>query len=60
MKVGRAIVENCDIIVGNEEDLQMGLGLEGVDVEKASAPAFRARILPPPPPLPLCRWRVVE
>jgi len=34
VKVGRAIVENCDIIVGNEEDLQMGLGLEGVDVEK--------------------------
>lgn len=36
IKVGRAIVENVDIIVGNEEDLQMGLGLEGVDVEKDS------------------------
>eukprot|EP01052_Picozoa_sp_SAG31_P039226 SAG31_NODE_5398_length_2560_cov_2.708537_5_plen_167_part_00 len=27
------IVSLCDIIVGNEEDLQMGLGLPGPDVE---------------------------
>lgn len=32
----RSIVEHCDVLVGNEEDLQMGLGLEGQDVEKAS------------------------
>lgn len=27
------IVENCDVLVGNEEDLQMGLGVEGPKVE---------------------------
>jgi len=32
----RSIVEHCDVLVGNEEDLQMGLGLEGQDVEKQS------------------------
>ena len=32
----RSIVEHCDVLVGNEEDLQMGLGLEGQDVEKSS------------------------
>ena len=32
----RGIVEHCDVIVGNEEDLQKGLGLEGQDVEKSS------------------------
>jgi 2-dehydro-3-deoxygluconokinase len=32
----RSIVEHCDVLVGNEEDLQKGLGLEGQDVEKAS------------------------
>ena len=32
----RGIVEHCDVLVGNEEDLQMGLGLEGQDVEKSS------------------------
>jgi 2-dehydro-3-deoxygluconokinase len=31
----RGIVEHCDVLVGNEEDLQKGLGLEGQDVEKA-------------------------
>ncbi|MDH7570315.1 MAG: sugar kinase, partial [Armatimonadota bacterium] len=31
--VGR-IVENVDVLVGNEEDLQKGLGIPGVDVEK--------------------------
>ena len=30
------IVRNVDMLVGNEEDLQMGLGIEGQDVEKAS------------------------
>ena len=30
------IVENVDVIVGNEEDLQMGLGLPGPEVEKKS------------------------
>jgi 2-dehydro-3-deoxygluconokinase len=30
------IVENVDVLVGNEEDLQKGLGLEGQDVEKQS------------------------
>ena len=30
----RGIVEHCDVLVGNEEDLQKGLGLEGQDVEK--------------------------
>jgi 2-dehydro-3-deoxygluconokinase len=28
------IVENVDVLVGNEEDLQMGLGLPGPEVEK--------------------------
>ena len=26
------IVELCDVVVGNEEDLQKGLGIAGVDV----------------------------
>ena len=30
------IVENVDVIVGNEEDLQKGLGIEGQDVESSS------------------------
>jgi 2-dehydro-3-deoxygluconokinase len=30
------IVENVDVLVGNEEDLQMGLGLPGPEVEKTS------------------------
>lgn len=30
------IVSYCDVLVGNEEDLQKGLGLEGQDVESAS------------------------
>jgi len=29
----RSIVELCDVLVGNEEDLQMGLGIKGQDVE---------------------------
>ncbi|MCH2213083.1 MAG: sugar kinase [Fuerstiella sp.] len=32
----RSIVEHCDVLVGNEEDLQMGLGLQGQDVETRS------------------------
>lgn len=32
----RRIVENVDILVGNEEDLQKGLGLKGPDVESKS------------------------
>jgi 2-dehydro-3-deoxygluconokinase len=30
------IVENADVLVGNEEDLQKGLGIPGQDVNKAS------------------------
>jgi 2-dehydro-3-deoxygluconokinase len=30
------IVQHVDVLVGNEEDLQRGLGIEGQDVEKAS------------------------
>ncbi len=32
----RKIAANCDVLIGNEEDLQKGLGIEGQDVEKAS------------------------
>lgn len=32
----RKIASNCDVLVGNEEDLQKGLGIEGQDVEKSS------------------------
>jgi len=30
------IVKNCDVLVGNEEDLQKGLGIQGQDVESKS------------------------
>ncbi|QDV26572.1 sugar kinase [Aureliella helgolandensis] len=30
------IAENCDVLVGNEEDLQKGLGIQGQDVESKS------------------------
>ncbi len=30
----KRIVENVDVLVGNEEDLQMGLGIKGPEVEK--------------------------
>lgn len=30
------IVKNCDVLVGNEEDLQKGLGIQGQDVEAKS------------------------
>ena len=36
VKVLARIVENVDVLVGNEEDLQKGLGIEGQDVESAS------------------------
>jgi 2-dehydro-3-deoxygluconokinase len=32
----RKIVENVDVLIGNEEDLQMGLGIKGPEVEKKS------------------------
>ncbi len=32
----RRIVENLDVLIGNEEDLQMGLGIKGPEVEKKS------------------------
>ncbi len=32
----RNIVEHCDVLVGNEEDLQKGLGITGQNVEKSS------------------------
>ena len=36
VSVLRRIVENVDVIVGNEEDLQMGLGIPGPDVTAES------------------------
>jgi 2-dehydro-3-deoxygluconokinase len=33
LEVLGSIVDNCDVLVGNEEDLQMGLGVEGPKVE---------------------------
>lgn len=33
LEMMRKIAENVDVLVGNEEDLQKGLGLEGQDVE---------------------------
>jgi 2-dehydro-3-deoxygluconokinase len=35
-RVMRRIVENVDVLVGNEEDLQLGLGIKGPEVEKKS------------------------
>ncbi|MFH1851255.1 MAG: sugar kinase [Candidatus Neomarinimicrobiota bacterium] len=32
----KRIVENVDVLIGNEEDLQMGLGIKGPEVEKKS------------------------
>jgi len=32
----REIASHCDVLIGNEEDLQKGLGIEGQDVESAS------------------------
>jgi 2-dehydro-3-deoxygluconokinase len=36
LEVIRSIVENVDVLVGNEEDLQMGLGVPGPDVAEKS------------------------
>lgn len=36
VEVLNRIVENVDVLVGNEEDLQMGLGIDGPAVEKES------------------------
>jgi 2-dehydro-3-deoxygluconokinase len=36
VSVVRRIVENVDVLVGNEEDLQKGLGIPGQDVAKTS------------------------
>lgn len=36
LEMMQKIVENVDLLIGNEEDLQKGLGLEGQDVEKKS------------------------
>jgi 2-dehydro-3-deoxygluconokinase len=33
----RRIVENVDALIGNEEDLQKGLGIAGIDVEKSKS-----------------------
>ncbi len=35
-RVLSGIVDNVDVLIGNEEDLQMGLGLQGPKVEKQS------------------------
>jgi 2-dehydro-3-deoxygluconokinase len=35
--INRRIVENVDVLVGNEEDLQKGLGIQGPEVEGSSA-----------------------
>lgn len=35
-EVNNKIVANVDVLVGNEEDMQLGLGIEGQDVEKQS------------------------
>ena len=32
----RKIAANCDVLIGNEEDLQKGLGMKGQDVESKS------------------------
>jgi len=36
LEVIARIVDNADVLVGNEEDLQMGLGVAGPDVHRAS------------------------
>ena len=37
VKTIRRIVENVDALIGNEEDLQKGLGIAGLDVEKSKS-----------------------
>jgi len=41
-KTFRAIVEHVDVLLGNEEDMQLGLGIKGQDVEKTSKLDTRA------------------
>ncbi len=36
VEMNREIAKHLDVLIGNEEDLQKGLGLKGQDVEKAS------------------------
>lgn len=36
IEMNRSIAKHVDVLIGNEEDLQKGLGYEGQDVEKAS------------------------
>ncbi|MEX2170945.1 MAG: sugar kinase [Pirellulales bacterium] len=36
-KMNRRIVENVDVLIGNEEDLQMSLGVAGPQVEKSAS-----------------------
>jgi len=36
-EVGGEIASLCDVLVGNEEDLQLGLGVKGADVEKGTS-----------------------
>ena len=36
LEMMRTIAANVDVLIGNEEDLQKGLGIEGQDVEKSS------------------------
>ncbi|MEM6798090.1 MAG: PfkB family carbohydrate kinase, partial [Planctomycetota bacterium] len=36
VEMNRQIAQHLDVLIGNEEDLQKGLGLAGQDVEKAS------------------------
>lgn len=35
-EVNNSIVKHVDVLVGNEEDMQLGLGIQGQDVEKKS------------------------
>lgn len=42
-KTLRKIVSHVDVLVGNEEDLQKGLGIKGQDVESRSAPGLSTR-----------------
>jgi 2-dehydro-3-deoxygluconokinase len=47
LKVLKRIVENVDVIVGNEEDLQMGLGIAGPEVAATAGAALRRSKLDP-------------
>jgi 2-dehydro-3-deoxygluconokinase len=47
LKVLKGIVENVDVIVGNEEDLQMGLGIAGPEVAATAGAVQRKSKLDP-------------